>query len=460
MNAVLIAVLVMLILSLSRVHVVVSLFIGALTGGLLAGLGVDGTMLAFQEGLGGGAKIALSYGLLGAFAMGVASAGLPQVLANSLIKRINAASGADGTIAEGNKAAAATKWLMVGGLLAMAVMSQNLIPVHIAFIPLIVPPLLGVMNKLRIDRRAITAVLTFGLVTTYMWLPFGFGSIFLNDILLFNINEAGLNTDGINIMKVMAIPALGMVAGLLIALFISYRKPRDYAETPMTEAPADDSTAANEEVSSYKVWVSLLAIIATFAVQLYMNAAGYEADGLLVGALTGLAILLLSGAVSWKKADDVFSDGMKMMALIGFIMITAQGFASVMTATGEVEALVEATTKIFGGSQFAAAGAMLAVGLIVTMGIGSSFSTLPIITVLFVPLCMSLGFSPAATVAIIGTSGALGDAGSPASDSTLGPTSGLNADGQHDHIRDSVIPTFIHYNIPLLISGWIAAMVL
>ena len=45
-------------------------------------------------------------------------------------------------------------------------------------------------------------------------------------------------------------------------------------------------------------------------------------------------------------------------------------------------------------------------------------------------------------------------------DSTLGPTMGLNADGQHDHIHDSVIPTFIHYNIPLIVFGWIAAMVL
>ncbi|MBP8221288.1 MAG: sodium:proton antiporter, partial [Aeromonadaceae bacterium] len=79
---------------------------------------------------------------------------------------------------------------------------------------------------------------------------------------------------------------------------------------------------------------------------------------------------------------------------------------------------------------------------------------------IYVPLCLSLGFSPLATIAIVGTAGALGDAGSPASDSTLGPTSGLNADGQHDHIWDSVVPTFIHYNIPLLVFGWIASMVL
>ncbi|WP_029753177.1 Na+/H+ antiporter NhaC family protein, partial [Pseudoalteromonas sp. AC163] len=107
-----------------------------------------------------------------------------------------------------------------------------------------------------------------------------------------------------------------------------------------------------------------------------------------------------------------------------------------------------------------AAGVILLVGLLITMGIGSSFSTVPIIATLFVPLCLDLGFSVMATAALVGTAGALGDAGSPASDSTLGPTSGLNADGQHDHIRDSVIPTFIHFNIPLLIFGWIAAMVL
>ncbi|SET13423.1 Na+/H+ antiporter NhaC family protein [Thorsellia anophelis] len=103
---------------------------------------------------------------------------------------------------------------------------------------------------------------------------------------------------------------------------------------------------------------------------------------------------------------------------------------------------------------------MILSGLFITLGIGSSFSTIPIITVIFVPITHNLGFSPAAIVALVGTAAALGDAGSPASDSTLGPTAGLNADGQHNHIWDSVVPTFLHYNIPLIIFGWIAAMVL
>ena len=449
MNAVLIAVLVMLILSVARVHVVISLFIGALVGGLISGIGLGPTMVAFQDGLAGGAKIALSYALLGAFAMAVASSGLPTLLARWIMSKIgNTEESAN------RRAVLVTKWLMVAGVLSMSIMSQNLIPVHIAFIPLIIPPLLGVMNKLRIDRRLIACVLTFGLVTTYMWIPVGFGSIFLNEILLGNIRKAGLDTTGINIMQVMSIPALGMIAGLIIAVGFSYRKPRDYENRPL------EAAHSVEEVTRYKVIVAIIAILATFIVQVVMQLADSEADSLLIGALTGLAVFLVTGAVNWKEADDVFTSGMKMMALIGFIMITAQGFAAVMTATGQVETLVDASAALFGSNKAMGALAMLIVGLVVTMGIGSSFSTLPIIATIYVPLCLALGFSPAATVAIVGAAGALGDAGSPASDSTLGPTAGLNADGQHDHIRDSVIPTFLHYNLPLIVSGWVAAMVL
>ena len=41
------------------------------------------------------------------------------------------------------------KVLVVLMLLAMAIFSQNLIPIHIAFIPLLVPPILHVLNMLK-----------------------------------------------------------------------------------------------------------------------------------------------------------------------------------------------------------------------------------------------------------------------------------------------------------------------
>ncbi|WP_216379086.1 Na+/H+ antiporter family protein [Arcanobacterium phocae] len=446
MNAVLIAVVAMLLLALMRVHVVIALFMGALIGGFTAGLGLDGTMLAFQDGLGAGAKIALSYALLGAFAMAVAQSGLPDLLASWLVSRTAKRSPGGST--------AVIKYSLLGGILLMAIFSQNLIPVHIAFIPILIPPLLPVFNRLQLDRRIVASTVTFGLVTTYMFIPLGFGSVFLNDILLGNIESAGLDTSNINVMHAMAIPAAGMLVGLLIAIGFSYRKPRIYCS-----GEASTSTS-KPQVSTKNTIVAIVAVLVTFGTQLTLNSLGYKADALLLGSLLGLSVFLFTGTLKLRQADEAFTNGMKMMAIIGFTMISAQGFASVMNATGHVESLVESASTLVAGNKGLAAVAMLIVGLIVTLGIGSSFSTLPIITTIYVPLCASLGFSPLATVAIIGTSGALGDAGSPASDSTLGPTSGLNVDGQHDHIRDSVIPTFLHFNIPLLVAGWIAAMVL
>ena len=194
--------------------------------------------------------------------------------------------------------------------------------------------------------------------------------------------------------------------------------------------------------------------MASFVVQLVYS------DALLLGAMVGFGVFMATGVVRRREVDVVFDSGLRMMAMIGFIMIAAQGFAEVMQATGQIKPLVDTSTSLFAGNKSMAALVMLAVGLLVTMGIGSSFSTLPIIAAIYVPICAHMGFSPLATVAVIGTAGVLGDAGAPASDTILGSTMGFNADGQHNHIKDSVIPTFIHYNIPLLIAGWIAALVL
>ena len=74
----------------------------------------------------------------------------------------------------------------------------------------------------------LACVITFGLVYTYMFVPYGFGDIFLNKILLGNISKFGMDVSGVNIYQAMFIPALGMLAGLAAAIFFSYRKPRHY----------------------------------------------------------------------------------------------------------------------------------------------------------------------------------------------------------------------------------------
>ncbi|QPH42083.1 TRAP transporter large permease subunit [Pseudomonas fulva] len=439
MNAVIAAVGIMLILSLSRVHVVIALIVGALAGGLVGGLGVQGTLEAFNGGLGGGATVALSYALLGAFAVAIAKSGLAHALADRALAMIDR---------QGHDQGGRVKWLMIGLMLVVAVSSQNILPIHIAFIPLLVPPLLYVLTRLRIDRRLIACVITFGLITPYIFLPVGFGNIFLNQILLANVARAGVDITGVNVTHAMAIPAAGMLVGLIVAMFVSYRKKRDY-----DLARIEQVEQVSVRYNPMTLLVAGIAIVAAFVVQLLV-------DSMIIGTMVGFLIFSLSGIVKWRDTDDLFTEGMKMMAMIGFIMITASGFADVMKATGDVQSLVETSAHWINHSKGIGALLMLLVGLLVTMGIGSSFSTVPILAAIFVPLCVQLGFDPLATVCIVGTAGALGDAGSPASDSTLGPTSGLNVDGQHHHIWDTVVPTFIHYNLPLLAFGWLAAMTL
>jgi putative amino acid transporter len=436
MNAVLIAVFVMLILSLLRVNVVLALIVGSIVGGLTGGLSIEKTIEVFSNGLGGSAEVALSYALLGGFAIAISATGLPNLLVEWILSVVGKNEEA--------KAKTYSKALIVLLILIMACLSQNLIPIHIAFIPILIPPLLKVLNELRVDRRLIASVLTFGLTAPYILLPAGFGAIF-HDLLATNMAEGGLVVNRKDIPLAMLIPIVGMVVGLVISFFV-YRKPRNYNTIEIGHT--EEGT-----YSKRGIIFSFIAIICALVAQILL-------DSMIMGALAGIIVIYLSGSVKWREADTLLTDGMKMMAFIGFVMLSAFGFADVLKETGHVQSLVEQSAILIGGNQALAAILMLLVGLLVTMGIGSSFSTIPIIATIFVPLCLELGFSPMATIALVGTAAALGDAGSPASDSTLGPTSGLNADGQHNHIWDTCVPTFMFYNIPLIIFGWVAAMVL
>ncbi|MEZ6961405.1 MULTISPECIES: Na+/H+ antiporter family protein [unclassified Aeromonas] len=440
MNPVVVAVGLMLVLSLLRINVVVSLALGAIAGGLVGGLSLTDTLSTFSGGLGGGAEIALSYAMLGAFAVAISRSGITDLLARKVISQLGKDASSSRILW--------VKALLLCSILAVAISSQNLIPVHIAFIPILIPPLLHVMAQMRIDRRQVACVITFGLTATYMLLPVGFGGIFLNNILAKNLIDNGVAITTSQIPIAMAIPVGGMVLGLLVAVFISYRKPRQYDLAKILDAEPEAV-----ELNLTHIWVALLAIAVALGLQLMTNS-------IVLGALAGFVIFTCGGVIKFRESQDAFTQGVRMMSLIGFIMISAAGFAAVMKATHGVESLVQVVASSIGQHKGIAAFLMLLVGLLITMGIGSSFSTVPIIATIYVPLCLQLGFSPMAIIALVGTAGALGDAGSPASDSTLGPTSGLNADGQHDHIWDSVVPTFIHYNIPLIIFGWIAAMVL
>ena len=437
MNAVLIAVLVMVILSLCRLNVVLSLFIGALVGGLVSGLGIDKTIVTFTGGIVDGSEVALSYALLGGFAAILSYSGITDYFVEKIINMLKK----DNTV----KTRTVTKVTILVSLIIISCMSQNILPVHIAFIPIIIPPLLSLFNELKIDRRLIAVILTFGLNFPYVLMPYGFGYIF-HGIIKKGFDKANHPIEMNQIFPAMIIPSLGFIIGLIIA-FIIFRKPREYKMIQFKEE------VTRKVLKPYVVMVSIVAIVATFLVQL-------TTESMIFGALAGIMVFFLSFAFEWKTLDEELVSGIKIMAYIGVVMLTANGFASVMSETGDVERLVADMVNFTSGSKVLTIIFMLIVGLIVTLGIGSSFATIPIIAALFIPLGESIGLSTAAIIAVIGTAGALGDAGSPASDSTLGPTAGLNMDGQHNHIWDTCVPTFLLFNIPLIICGFIAAMIL
>lgn len=432
-NAVVVSVFIVVVLSLLRVNVIFALIAASITAGLFAGLPLTETISTMINGMSGQMETALSYVLLGMFAVTIARSNITSILVKKLVRILQGKRG-----------------VLLVTIAFVASLSQNAVPVHIAFIPILIPPLLALFNQMKIDRRAVASALTFGLQAPYIMIPAGFGLIY-HRIVVNEMEKSGMSMDLSMFPKAMLIPGIGMIVGLFIALFITYRKPRNYENKENVFV----SSTNEEETTTFtrKHALTLVSIAGALGVQLWT-------ESLVLGTLTGIVLMFLFRVVRFPEGDDIVQRGVAMMGFIAFVMLLASGYASVLQETGAVKDLVAASGDVLQGNRLIAAALMLLIGLLITMGIGSSFGTVPIIAAIYVPLCAELGFSLLATAALVGTAGALGDAGSPASDSTLGPTSGLNADGQHHHIWDTCVPTFLHYNIPLFIFGLIAAMVL
>ncbi|GAA8120733.1 Na+/H+ antiporter family protein [Helicobacter pylori] len=427
-NPAFVAIICMCVLSLLRLNVMLSMISATLIAGLMGGLGITESFNAMIDGMKGNLNIALSYILLGALAVAIAKSNLIKVALSKLIGLMNYKR--------------STFCFLIAFI---ACFSQNLVPVHIAFIPILIPPLLHLMNRLELDRRAVACALTFGLQAPYLVLPVGFGLIFQTTILE-QLKANGVSTTIAQITGVMWIAGLAMVVGLLVAVLTLYKKPRHYKEKSF-----NIENYASLKLN-YHDYLTFIGVIVAFVIQL-------ATDSMPLAAFLALAIILLGRGIKFKETDSLMDDSVKMMAFIAFVMLVASGFGEVLQKVHAIEGLVNAITSVVQGKLLGAF-LMLVVGLFITMGIGTSFGTIPIIAVFYVPLCAKLGFSIESTILLIGIAAALGDAGSPASDSTMGPTCGLNADNQHNHIYDTCVPTFLVYNLPLIVFGVVGALLL
>ncbi|TPH43105.1 Na+/H+ antiporter family protein [Helicobacter pylori] len=427
-NPAFVAIICMCVLSLLRLNVMLSMISATLIAGLMGGLGITESFNAMIDGMKGNLNIALSYILLGALAVAIAKSNLIKVALSKLIGLMNYKR--------------STFCFLIAFI---ACFSQNLVPVHIAFIPILIPPLLHLMNRLELDRRAVACALTFGLQAPYLVLPVGFGLIFQTTILE-QLKANGVSATLAQITGVMWIAGLAMVVGLFVSVLTLYKKPRHYKEKSF-----NIENYASLKLN-YHDYLTFIGIIVAFAIQL-------ATDSMPLAAFLALAIILLGRGIKFKETDSLMDDSVKMMAFIAFVMLVASGFGEVLQKVHAIEGLVNAITSVVQGKLLGAF-LMLVVGLFITMGIGTSFGTIPIIAVFYVPLCAKLGFSIESTILLIGIAAALGDAGSPASDSTMGPTCGLNADNQHNHIYDTCVPTFLVYNLPLVVFGVVGALLL
>lgn len=427
-NPAFVAIICMCVLSLLRLNVMLSMISATLIAGLMGGLGLTESFNVMIDGMKGNLNIALSYILLGALAVAIAKSNLIKVALSKLIGLMDYKR--------------STFCFLIAFI---ACFSQNLVPVHIAFIPILIPPLLHLMNRLELDRRAVACALTFGLQAPYLVLPVGFGLIFQTTILE-QLKANGVSATLAQITGVMWIAGLAMVVGLLVAVLTLYKKPRRYKEKSF-----NIENYASLKLN-YHDYLTFIGIVVAFVIQL-------ATDSMPLAAFLALAIILLGRGIKFKETDSLMDDSVKMMAFIAFVMLVASGFGEVLQKVHAIEGLVNAITSVVQGKLLGAF-LMLVVGLFITMGIGTSFGTIPIIAVFYVPLCAKLGFSIESTILLIGIAAALGDAGSPASDSTMGPTCGLNADNQHNHIYDTCVPTFLVYNLPLIVFGVVGALLL
>ncbi|OOC33944.1 Na+/H+ antiporter family protein [Helicobacter pylori] len=427
-NPAFVAIICMCVLSLLRLNVMLSMISATLIAGLMGGLGITESFNVMIDGMKGNLNIALSYILLGALAVAIAKSNLIKVALNKLIGLMDYKR--------------STFCFLIAFI---ACFSQNLVPVHIAFIPILIPPLLHLMNRLELDRRAVACALTFGLQAPYLVLPVGFGLIFQTTILE-QLKANGVSTTIAQIAGVMWIAGLAMVVGLFLAVLTLYKKPRRYKEKSFN---IEDYASLQ---LNYHDYLTFIGIVVAFVIQL-------ATDSMPLAAFLALAIILLGRGIKFKETDSLMDDSVKMMAFIAFVMLVASGFGEVLQKVHAIDGLVNAITSVIQG-KFLGAFLMLVVGLFITMGIGTSFGTIPIIAVFYVPLCTKLGFSTESMILLIGIAAALGDAGSPASDSTMGPTCGLNADSQHNHIYDTCVPTFLVYNLPLIVFGVVGALLL
>lgn len=343
-NPVVLSVLFMCFLCLIRFNVILAIIASALLAGVISGASITDTTNTLISGMSANLETALSYILLGALAVAIWHSNLADIIISKISHTLSKKR----------------VWLIFA-IAGVACCSQNIVPIHIAFIPVLIPPLLALFNALKIDRRAIACALTFGLKAPYVSLSVGFGLIF-HTIIKDNLASNGVEVSIGDIGSVMWIGGASMLVGLILAVFF-YRKPRNYENHSLDKQSEHEHKDKMELKMRRKEWAILAGLVVALGVQLYTSS-------MALGGFFGLIVMILGGGVEFKNIDHVMLKGLEIMSFVAFVILIAGGFAAVLKETGGINELVSVASSLSGG-KLGGAIIMLGVGLLVTMGIGS-----------------------------------------------------------------------------------------
>ena len=430
-NPTIVSVVVMVALCLLKVNVFLSVLLSALLCAVLGGATPVEGLQTFYSNMGNDNKMVLFLLLLGVLATTMDRNGVGDAVAPRIAKLI------------GKKI-----WLFPIALTVLAIIAETFVLVGVSFLLVVVPPLLKLLTDYKVDRRLLVITTCCGLQIGYCCCPVGYGLAFMG-IVQNALAENGLTVTIDQIWKANLIIAIAMLVAIVTAM-MKY-KSRDYASAEqLAEA---EKAAAQTELPPF-TFAHIACLLAGISVVVVQVTTG----SMPLAALVMIGILVITGAIKFKEFDEVFMKGIMSSAFVCLVLMASVAFAATSKTYGQLDSLVAASANVVGGSKVFGAFFMLLLGLFITMGIGSSFSTVPIVGAVLVPLGLQLGMSPAAIIMLVSAAGALGDSGSPSSNQTLVPTSAFNIDGQHDHIKDSCIPSFLFINIPIIVVCTIAAL--
>lgn len=435
-NPVFASVVIMLVLCVLHVNVYLAIIIAAVICGLMGGAPLTEIISLFASGISSHGENAIIFIILAAIASAIVASGMSDAMAPRVSKILGQ-----------------RPWLLLVGLIIIAALCETVITFGATFVFIIIPPLLTVFNRYSVDRRKVATAIMCGLQIGYVCIPIGYGAVF-QDMVAGVMSDCGIEITYLEVAVTTWPIFLAMVVAAVVVAVI-YRKPRTYTPVPGITAPAETDGAQTDELPpwEFKHTMGIVAAFATPVVQLITGS-------IVLGGLTALALILIFRVASIKSLDEHIYKGMKDVAAVVFVMAAGTGYANVSNAYGDVNGLVNSIVNMLGSSKLVGAFAMLVLGLIVTLGIGTSWGTVPIVGIIMVPMGLQMGFSVPAISMLICAAAVLGDAGSPASDQALLPIATLNLDGQHDHIWDTCVPSFICCNVPIIVLGTICACIM